>query len=207
MRSRGPGPHRGRWRTNHLYGDTLELESTPAGFTVIKWVRPDQNGGSETVVALRTRQWDLVTRSRRRAPWFSRRRAGRESGHGQGHQLSDLAPGSSGHVAVEPFRVAHRHVGPAADDRRAARARHRRDGADLRAVVPTARCYPRTRATSIHVDALTTWRTTGLWGWTRHADFAAAAVSRNGRAVAIRTVTNSPQETRTAVAMRVFRPG
>jgi hypothetical protein len=50
----------GRWSTprtmaeNRLYGDTLELESTPAGFTVIKWVRPDQNAGSETVVALRT---------------------------------------------------------------------------------------------------------------------------------------------------------
>ena len=51
------------------------------------------------------------------------------------------------------------------------------------------------------------WSTAGVWDWTRHADLAAADVSPNGRAVAIRTVTNAPQETRTAVAMRVFRPG
>ena len=43
-----------------------------------------------------------------------------------------------------------------------------------------------------------------VWDWTRHADLAAADVSPNGRAVAIRTVTNAPQETRTAVAMRVL---
>jgi hypothetical protein len=52
----------------------------------------------------------------------------------------------------------------------------------------------------------TTWRTTTLWDRTRrYAGLPAAAASRNGRAVAIRTVT--AQNTQFAVAMRVFRPG
>jgi hypothetical protein len=50
------------------------------------------------------------------------------------------------------------------------------------------------------------WRTTRLWNWAPNAHFAAAAVSPNGRAVAIRTVTNA-QATNTAVGMRVLRPG
>jgi hypothetical protein len=50
------------------------------------------------------------------------------------------------------------------------------------------------------------WRTTALWDWEKNAYFAATAVSSNGRAVAIRTVTNA-RETRTTVVMRVLHPG
>jgi hypothetical protein len=66
--------------------------------------------------------------------------------------------------------------------------------------------FPRSGERAFTSTHSITWRTTGLWGWTWHADFVAAAVSRNGRAVAIRTVTNLPQATRTTVAMRVFHP-
>ena len=67
--------------------------------------------------------------------------------------------------------------------------------------------YPRNGERAFMSSHLNGWSTAGVWDWTRHADLAAADVSPNGRAVAIRTVTNAPQETRTAVAMRVFRPG
>jgi hypothetical protein len=110
-------------------------------------------------------------------------------------------------VAVEPFRVAHRHVGPA--PRITVEPLAPAVDATGQIFVPWSQqrgAYPLTEERALMSTSVTTWRTTRLWGWTRHANFAAAALSRNGRAVAVRTVTNA-QYTRTAVAMRVFRPG
>jgi hypothetical protein len=50
------------------------------------------------------------------------------------------------------------------------------------------------------------WTTTELWDWARNTNLAAAAVSWNGRAVAIRTTINLQGRT-TAVQMRVLQPG
>jgi hypothetical protein len=49
------------------------------------------------------------------------------------------------------------------------------------------------------------WATAELWGWTRNGRLTAAAVSGNGRAVAIRVIDNLRGRT-VAVEMRVFRP-
>jgi len=56
---------------------------------------------------------------------------------------------------------------------------------------------------STHLRA---WTTTELWDWAPLAYLQAAAVSSNGRAVAIRTMVNTRGIT-TAVQMRVLRPG
>jgi hypothetical protein len=52
---------------------------------------------------------------------------------------------------------------------------------------------------------LRAWTTTGLWDWATNTWFAAPAVSWNGRAVAIRTVS-TPRGRPLAVQLRVLRP-
>jgi hypothetical protein len=52
---------------------------------------------------------------------------------------------------------------------------------------------------------LSAWKTTGLWDWATDTWFAASAVSSNGRAAAIRTVS-TPRGRPLAVQMRVLRP-
>jgi hypothetical protein len=55
---------------------------------------------------------------------------------------------------------------------------------------------------STHLRA---WRTIELWDWAPFTDFQAAAVTWNGRAVAIRTVFNNRGST-SAVQLHVLRP-
>jgi hypothetical protein len=177
----------------------VEVESTPAGFTAIKWVRLGQNGDPQTVVALH-------------APgriWSRQVVAGL-------HGL--LAVGPAGKVIMVKDDPASRGLQVTW---RSKRSRWRTDTlapprfiveVPATAVDATGRIFvPWSRyrhGPTFMSTNQTTWRTTTLWDRTRrwrYAGLPAAAVSRNGRAVAIRTVT--AQYTRYVVAMRVFRPG
>jgi hypothetical protein len=196
----------GRWsnpRTmadDRLSGDTLELASTPAGFTVITWARPDQSTGSETVVALRTTS----------GIWSREVVAGLHGFlavglHGKVVMVKDISYPTS-HPGLQitwrsnrfgwrtdtlaPPRMTVEPLVPAVD-------------ATGQIYVPW---FNVRRTQSVMSTHLGTWRSIGLWTRLRYTHLAAAAVSRNGRAVAIRTLTNA-QSTRTAVAMRVFSPG
>jgi hypothetical protein len=198
----------GAWTTpvtigrNADRGSGVGVASTPAGFTAITWVR--HNGNRRTVVDLRTR----------RGMWSR-----------------EVATGLPDSVAVGPHRtvvmvksvqLSSGAIGARAvtwrtnrSDWTTTRLAPRRSNAWVLtlAVTSTGRIFapwtqwregiPQygTGFMSTHSNA---WATTELWDWTRNTQFAAAAASWNGRAVAIRTVTNLRAIT-TAVLMRVLR--
>lgn len=166
---------------------TVEVESTPAGFTAITWARLKPR--PRTVVDVRTA----------RGIWS------REVIRGRGR----LAVGPHGTVAmVKNTALTSGGLGARAVTWRT----NRSDWSTTRlapigsnasvvtlAVDSTGRIlapwtqwrdgipgYERALI-STYGDG---WATTELWDWTRNSRFAAAAASWNGRAVAIRTVTN-----------------
>jgi hypothetical protein len=184
-------------------GATVEVASTPAGFTAITWVRLNRQPG--TVVDLRTP----------RGIWSRHVVAG--SHHG---------------VAVGPHRtvvmVKNTQLASGGLGARAVTWRTNRSDWSTTALAPngtnawvlapavdsTGRIYapwsqwrdriPQPERTFMSTR-LNGWATTELWDWTRNSRLAAAAVSWNGRAVAIRLIDNLRART-IAVQMRVLRP-
>jgi hypothetical protein len=197
----------GTWTAPVIIGlnagrETIQVASTPAGFTAITWVRLTPR--PRTVVDLRTA----------RGIW-SRDVVGAHS---------RLAVGPQGTVVmVKNTQLASGGVGARAVTWRSNRSdwstttlAPRRSNAWVlalavdstgRILVPWSQWregipqYEKALM-STHLDA---WATTELWDWTRNSRFVAAAASRNGRAVAIRTLDNLQGRT-TAVQMRVLRP-
>jgi hypothetical protein len=176
------------------------LESTPAGFTAITWV----NARTRTVVDLRTpdgiwsrenipgAHFGLAVGQHGKVVLLSS--IFNESGPPRGLWVTWRSSGSdwtTTRLARSQFIVLP--LEPAID----------RTGrifvpwSELRAGRPPERGLMSTFSSA--------WDTTSLWDRARNAEFAAADVSRNGRAVAIRTVTNA-QATSTTVTMRVLRP-
>jgi hypothetical protein len=184
-------------------GTTVEVASTPAGFTAITWLRHNQR--PRTVVELRTPRgiWsrDVI-----------------KGGHDR------LAVGPHGTVVmVKNAELRSGGIGARAVTWRTNRSdwsttrfapRRSNAWAFALAVDSTRRIsVPWTQwregipqyekaLMSTHLRA---WTTTELWDWAPNTNFTAAAASWNGRAVAIRTVTNLRAIT-TAVQMRVLRP-
>jgi hypothetical protein len=180
---------------------TVEVASTPDGFTAISWLRP-QNW--RTIVHLRT--------------------AG-------GIWSRDVVRGAHDELAVGPHRtvvMAKHTVGP--NDEIVARAvTWRTNQSDWTTTSLTKRqvnVWVLTTAVDSTGRILVPWRsglwpqsergfmathqmawaTTMLWDWARHTHFTAAAASWNGRAVVIRQTINRWGRT-LAVQMRVLRPG
>jgi hypothetical protein len=187
----------GRWTAPIRIGTTsgpggLELESAPDGFTAIKWLRQGRNGAMRTVVAQSTGTTSL--------------RSVVDGAHGA------LAVGRDGTVAMEKTVVEgvlltwHSSRSEWQTDTLA-----RRNGfvvpgglaVDSPGRIVVVWSKPRNDYMARHSA---TWDTTAVWDRARRGHLAAAAVSPNGRVVAIRTVNNA-EYTRTAVLVRVFRPG
>jgi hypothetical protein len=171
----------------------LELASEPNGFTAIKWLRRDRNGATRTVVAQ------------------TAGRAWLRSVVGGAH--GDLAVGRDGTVAMVKLPEFQRLL----LTWHSSRSRWRTDTltrsnafvvpggltVDTAGRIVVLWSQPRNDYMARHLG---TWDTTAVWDRARHDNLAAAAVSPNGRVVAIATVTNTEQ-TRTTATMRVFRPG
>jgi hypothetical protein len=180
----------------------LELESAPNGFTAIKWLRRGENDTSRTVVANSTG-----------SGWVRGIVGGVHDslavGQGGTVVMVKVLPPRQGLQLTWHSSRSEWSTHTLAPTNTAALARELAvDGAGrIVALWSQGRGnYPRNGERAFMSSHLIGWSTAGVWDWTRHAFLAAADVSPNGRAVAIRTVTNT-QQTRTAVAMRVFRPG
>jgi hypothetical protein len=187
---------------NAYQGEGVEVASTPAGFTAITWVR------------LKPTRRTVVDRRTAGAIW-SRDIVG---------VRDRLAVGPNGTIVmVKNTELASGGTGARAVTWRTNRAdwtttrlAPRRSNASVltlavdstgRILVPWTQWregIPRYAKgfVSTHADA---WATTELWDWTRNTQFATAATSWNGRAVAIRIVDNLRGRT-IAVQMRVLRP-
>jgi hypothetical protein len=182
----------------------VEVASTPAGFTAITWIRR-HNERWQTVVNLRTVRgvW-----SRNVVPGL----------HDVGGDTLAVGPNGTvvmvrntipegGGIAPLGVRITWRTnrsnwtTTTLAPTRKVAWALAPAVDSTGRIFVPWSEF--RGRYSGQNKGLITThlngWRTTELWNWRPTTDFAAAAVSWNGRAVAIR-------ETATAVQMRVLRP-
>ena len=203
---RSTTPNGGGWSpperiARHGLVGTGELESTPAGFTAITWVDARMR---TVVVVLRT---------------------------ADGIWSREVIPGVHSHLAVGPqgkvvlLTRVFNESGPS----RGLWVTWRSNGDDWitqRLASSRSRVFPlepavdrtgqifvpwrqlrdgRPSERGLMSTFLSAWDTTTLWDWGRTTEFAAADVSRNGRAVAIGTVTNA-QATSTTVVMRVLRP-
>ena len=184
----------------------VEVASTPDGFTAITWVRR-HNGRWRTVVALQVagENWSREVM-------------------GGAHDSLVVGPGET--VAMIKRNVS-KGGGYLAKGVRVSWRNHRSDWTtttlaprrtdaftvDAPAVDEAGRIFvpwfqwrgfgllEQAGFMSTHARA---WRTTALWDWALNAQFAAAAVSPNGRAVAMRTAPNALDNS-TTVVMRVLR--